>query len=96
MTFHVYPDPQAAALTVTPGGTTFTLISQITGPSVPAGAYNKMMFIRVAMFGGVTAPALFIKAGTGTAVPATTFTSAVYRSASPDRLRGRRPAGHRG
>ena len=64
MTIHVYPDPQTAALPVAPGATTVTLISQITGASVPAGAYNKMMFIRVAMFGGTAAPTLLIKAGT--------------------------------
>jgi hypothetical protein len=83
MPFHVYPDPQDAALTVAPGATTFAAISQFTGASVPAGAYNKMMFIRVAMFGGATAPTLLIKAGTGTAVPITALTTAVYRGANP-------------
>jgi hypothetical protein len=83
MTIHVYPDPQTAALTVAPGAApTFSLISQITGASVPAGAYSKMMFIRVAMFGGTAAPTLFIKAGTGAAVQITTTTTAVYRSPS--------------
>jgi Mg-chelatase subunit ChlD len=83
MTIHVYPDPQTAALTLAPGAApTFTLISQITGASVPAGAYNKMMFIRVAMFGGPAAPTLLIKAGTGAPVPISTATTAVYRSAS--------------
>ncbi|MEV6871425.1 hypothetical protein [Amycolatopsis sp. NPDC051128] len=80
MTFHVYPDPQTAALTVAPGATTFAAITQLTGPP-PAGVfYSKMMFIRVAMSGGATAPALFVKAGTGDPVPATNFTTAVYRT----------------
>ncbi len=79
MTFHVYPDPQVAALTVAPGATTFTGINQLTGASVPADAYVKMMFIRVAMFGGATAPTLLIKAGVGAPVPITTLTTGVFR-----------------
>jgi hypothetical protein len=82
MTFHVYPDPQDAALTVAPGATAFSAISQLTGVSVTAGAYNKMMFIRVAMFGGTTAPTLLIQAGSGSAVPITTFTTSVLRGAN--------------
>ena len=41
MTSHVYPDPQTAALTVPPGAANvqFITISQLTGASVPAGAY---------------------------------------------------------
>ncbi len=85
MAFHVYPDPQTAALTVEPGPakTKFTAITQLTGPAVPAGSYNKMMFVRVAMFGGAIAPTLLIKAGTGTAVPVVALTTAVFRSANP-------------
>lgn len=95
MTFHVFPDPPTAALTVGAGATTFTALVdslnqpvQLTGASVPAGAYNKMMFIRVAMFGGTTAPLLWVKAGTGEPVPMAdpvtlvpdTLTHAVFRT----------------
>jgi len=88
MTAHVYPDPQTAALPVAPSATTFTGISQLTGASDPPGAYNKTMFIRVAIFGGATPPTLWIKAGTGDPVamadPVTlvpdTFTHAVFRT----------------
>jgi hypothetical protein len=85
MAFHVSPDPQTAALTVEPGPakTKFIPISQLTGAAVPAGSYNKMMFARVAMFGGAIAPTLLIKAGTGTAVPIVALTTAVFRSANP-------------
>src|SRR4051812_30861508 len=82
MAFHVYPDPQTAALTVASGATTFAAITQLTGASVPAGAYPKMMFARVAVFGGAAAPTLSVKAGTGNAVTATTVPTAVYRTAA--------------
>jgi hypothetical protein len=85
MTSHVYPDPQTAALTVQPGAANaqFTAISQLTGASVPTGSYNKMMFIRVAMFGGTAAPTLSIKAGAGVAVPVTTSPTQVLRGPNP-------------
>ncbi|MFN2497148.1 MAG: hypothetical protein ABR608_14805 [Pseudonocardiaceae bacterium] len=79
MAFHVYPDPQTAPLTVAPGVTTFTTISQLTGPADPVG-YNKMMFIRVSMFGGASPPTLFVMAGTGDPVPAGPLTKEVYRT----------------
>jgi hypothetical protein len=78
VTFHVYPDPQTAPLTLAPGDTASIAIGQLTGASVPAGAYTKMMFIRVAMFGGSSPPTLFLQAGTGAAVELTTFTTAVF------------------
>ncbi|MEU6667888.1 hypothetical protein [Streptomyces sp. NPDC046727] len=80
MPFAVFPDPPTAPLTVAAGDITFTPISQLTGPSVPAGAYVKMMFIRVAMAGGSSPPELFIKAGTGAEVKITALTTAVFRS----------------
>ncbi|HEY2669133.1 MAG TPA: hypothetical protein VGJ07_02025 [Rugosimonospora sp.] len=79
MSFHVYPDPQTDPLSVAVGVTTFTPIAQLTGPPAVAGSYNKMMFIRVSMFGGASPPSLSVKAGTGDPVTATTFTTAVYR-----------------
>lgn len=84
MTFHVYPDPQVAPLAVAPGATAFAAIGQLTGASVPAGAYRTMMFIRVAMTGGATAPTLLVKAGTGTAVAVTTLATAVFRTPGTD------------
>lgn len=84
MTFHVYPDPPATPLTVAPGATAFAAIGQLTGTSVPAGAYRTMMFIRVAMTGGATAPTLLVKAGTGTAVVVTALTTAVFRAPGTD------------
>lgn len=79
MAFHVHPDPQAAALQIAPGATTFTVIGQLTGASDPVGAYNKMMFIRVGMSGGASPPDLFLRAGVGTAVQAVPVTTAVFR-----------------
>ncbi|GIH14139.1 VWA domain-containing protein [Rugosimonospora africana] len=79
MSFHVYPDPQTDPLSVAAGATAFTPIAQLTGPPVVADSYNKMMFIRVAMFAGASPPTLLVKAGTGDPVAATTFTTAVYR-----------------
>src|SRR4051812_42881777 len=82
MSFHVYPDPQTAALTLPSGAATatFTAIVQLSGASDPAGAYRKMMFIRVAMFGGTTAPELLIKADTGNPVTITAQTNAVFKA----------------
>ncbi|MFI2508897.1 hypothetical protein [Streptomyces sp. NPDC018972] len=83
MSFAVFPDPPTEPLTVAAGDITFTSISQLTGPSVPVGAYVKMMFIRVAMADGSNPPELFLKAGTGDAVKVTALTTAVFRSDGP-------------
>ena len=83
---HVYPDPQTGPLSVAPGiaNTTSTSIDQLTGPPVIAGSYNKMMFIRVSMFGGTIAPSLFVQAGTGDPVQATTGGAGVFRVKNPN------------
>ncbi|MCX5001197.1 VWA domain-containing protein [Streptomyces sp. NBC_00638] len=83
MSFAVFPDPPTEPLTVAAGDITFTPISQLTGSSVPVGAYLKMMFIRVAMSGGSSPPELFVKAGTGSEVKITALTTAVFRSDNP-------------
>ena len=70
MAFQVYPD---APLSVASGATTYTTFTQLTGASVPAGSYNKMMFIRVSMFGGTTPPNLYVTANTGDPVQALTL-----------------------
>ncbi|MFE5690470.1 hypothetical protein [Streptomyces sp. NPDC056512] len=82
MPFAVFPDPPTEPLTVAAGNIAFTPITQLTGPSVPADAYVKMMFIRVAMSGVSSPPELFVKAGAGAEVKITSFTTAVFRGAS--------------
>ncbi|MFJ4245053.1 hypothetical protein ACIP17_31140 [Streptomyces iakyrus] len=79
MSFAVFPDPQLAPLAVAPGATAFIPFSQLTGQSDPVGTYVKMMYIRVAMFGGVSPPTVFLKAGNGTEVRLNSFTTAVSR-----------------
>ena len=85
MAFEVHPHapgaPPTDPLVVGPGATTFTTVGQLTGPSAIAGAYPKMMFIRVALFGTSPAPTLFVKAGAGTAKEVTTVATAVLRGA---------------
>ncbi|MFE5687013.1 hypothetical protein [Streptomyces sp. NPDC056512] len=83
MSFHVYPDPQIAALTVASGATAFTAIRQLTGASPPSDPYIKVMFIRVGMFGGASPPTLFVRAGTGAPVEVKSQFSAVFRSLAP-------------
>ncbi|MEU6726455.1 hypothetical protein ABZ917_22370 [Nonomuraea wenchangensis] len=83
MAFHVYPDPQTAPLVVTPGGTVFTGITQFAGISVPAGVYNKMMFIRVASSGSTVPPTLLVRAGTGTPVEARPTPTTLARGPDP-------------
>lgn len=82
MAFHIHPDPQAAPLRVDPGATVYTPITQLTGTD-PTGAYSAMMFIRVSMFGGISPPTLYLKAGSGAAVEAGPNTTAVYGGPPP-------------
>jgi hypothetical protein len=89
MTFHVYPDPQTDPLSVNPAPAspteadiTLAPFGQLTGPTDSPGSYNKMMVIRVAVFEGVSAPTLFLKAGSGHAAQATPLTNPVYRDAA--------------
>lgn len=83
MPFLVFPDPPIAPLVVNPGATVFTKISQLAGESEPPGLYSKMMFIRVAAFGAVSPPTLFLKAGTGGPVEAGRNTAALFRGPNP-------------
>ncbi|MEU0399328.1 hypothetical protein ABZ318_03595 [Streptomyces sp. NPDC006197] len=80
MSFHVYPDPQTAALTVASDTTALTSISQLAGtPPMIYSNYTKAMYIRVSMFGGTSPPTLFVKAGTGVPVQAKGQFSPVFR-----------------
>lgn len=83
MPFHVYPDPQTAALSVASGATTYTAVEQLAGTD-PSGTYDKMMFMRVSMFGGAGPPTLYVRAGTGSPVEVTTTTAGVYRVRGKD------------
>ncbi|MFF1696502.1 hypothetical protein ACFVXC_23305 [Streptomyces sp. NPDC058257] len=88
MAFHIYPDPQTAALTVSTGLPVFVGIDQLAGPR-DQGGYAKMMYVRVCATGAVELPTLFIRAGhpdtpatpgdtEGPAVEITGFTGGVF------------------
>ncbi|RZI53864.1 MAG: hypothetical protein EOP16_00515 [Pseudonocardia sp.] len=82
MEFTAYPDPPIAPLSVPQGGARIeTGFRQRSGaPSTEyERIYAEMMFIRVVMIGGSTAPTFFIASGAGPSVAVGTIAQSVYR-----------------
>ena len=86
MGFTLFPDPPVAPLTVTVGGRADAAFAQLAGDPLPelADIYALMMFVRVAMIGGIHAPTVFLQAGRGPAVAVTAATQPVFRATDPD------------
>jgi YVTN family beta-propeller protein len=81
MTFALYPDPPLLALAVPAGATVFTPFAQSSAP-VPEfdPPYAQMMFLRVAMLHGMSAPKLLLAVGDGTPVEVSADPQGVFAS----------------
>ena len=81
MSFTLYPDPSAGPLPVAPGETVFTPFAQRSGHVAELDPpYPQVMFVRLAMLGGSSAPRLLVAAGAGTPVEVSVDPQGVFRS----------------
>jgi YVTN family beta-propeller protein len=80
MTFTLYPDPPARALQVSAGATVFTAFkAQSAHIAEFDPPYSEVMFLRVAMLDGTSAPTLLVAAGTGTPLELTVEPQGIFR-----------------
>ncbi|MGE5697824.1 MAG: YncE family protein [Candidatus Sericytochromatia bacterium] len=81
MTFTLYPDPPVRALAVAAGATVFTAFTaHSTRIAEFDPPYSEVMFLRVAMLDGTSAPTLLVAAGTGTPVEVTVDPQGLFSS----------------
>ena len=81
MSFALYPDPPVRALSVPAGETVFTSFAARSARVAELDPpYAQVMFIRVAMLGGTSAPGLLVAAGAGAPVEVSVDPQGVFRS----------------
>ena len=81
MSFALYPDPPVRALSVPPGEVVFTsFVARSARVAEHDPPYAQVMFIRVAMLGGTSAPGLLVAAGAGAPVEVAVNPQGVFRS----------------
>lgn len=81
MSFTLYPEPALRALAVPAGATVSTPFAARSAPIAEFDPpYTQVMFVRVAMLGGTTAPTLLVAAGNGTPVEVSIDPQGVFAS----------------